>query len=221
MSTPLRPWARGPFELLLHADQHRHGGDDFDRRIAVITYDNAIEVAITTYLSLNPIQRGDRQYAKDQVEKWLHNYHTKIDFLMVEIEARQLAAVCEKAEIVWYHDLRNDQYHGGKPTVPQWEELEGIRKVAIWVFSVLFNVPDAEVRLEAGLLAHISEDVPARSDEYDQLIDEAYGNCIIGDDEYPTSQALYGIDPVAYSELGTRLQQEKAEEADPTDEVAA
>ena len=55
-----KPWAYGPFELLLHAELHYRAGEDFDRRIAMIGFDNAIEVAITTYLGLHPIQRGNR-----------------------------------------------------------------------------------------------------------------------------------------------------------------
>src|SRR5215218_8705880 len=58
----LRPWARGVFEIILHGELHYRAGEDFDRRMALISFDNAIEVAITTYLSLNPIQRQNRQY---------------------------------------------------------------------------------------------------------------------------------------------------------------
>ena len=81
----LPPWANGPFELLVHADGHLIGGEDFDRRIALISFDNAIEVAITTYLTLNPIQRGNRSYPKADVEKWLNNYHSKLDFMEQEL----------------------------------------------------------------------------------------------------------------------------------------
>lgn len=218
---PLKPWARGPFELLMHGELHRNEGADFDRRIAIISYDNAIEIAITTYLSLNPIQRQNRQYPRAQVEQALQNYHTKVDFFLTEAEHRGLVVICEKAEIVWYHDARNDQYHGGRPAVPQWEELEGIRKAAIWIFSTLFDVPDVEARLEAALQARLNLDIPPRSEEYDLLIDEAYGNCIISGDEYRTSEALYSIDAVAYSELGAQLKQEKMEQAAPDQGVAA
>jgi hypothetical protein len=205
----------------MHGEIHRNEGADFDRRIAMISFDQTIEIAITTYLSLNPIQRQNRQYPRAQVEEALANYHTKVDFFLAEVQQRGLGVVCEKAEIVWYHDARNDQYHGGRPAVPEWEELEGIRKAAIWVFSTLFDVPDIEARLEAALQARINLDVPARSDEYDLLIDEAYGNCMIGGDEYRTSEALYSIDPVAYSELGAQLKQEKMEQAVPHQGTAA
>ena len=78
MSNGLKPWAYGPFELLLHAELHLRNGDDFDRRIALISFDNAIEVAITTYLSLHPIQRQNRTYTRADVERWLENYHRSI-----------------------------------------------------------------------------------------------------------------------------------------------
>src|SRR4051794_28206270 len=99
MTAPLKPWMRGPFELLVHAEMHRLDGDDFDRRMSMISFDNAIEVAITTYLTLKPIQRHNRIYLKADVQKWLENFHTKIDFLEVEITSRGLAVVCEKADI--------------------------------------------------------------------------------------------------------------------------
>src|SRR4051812_42241733 len=137
MST-LKPWAYGTFELLVHAEMHRREGGDFDRRIAIIGFDNAIEVAITTYLSLHPIQRGNRTYTNGDVVKWSGNYHTKIDFFMAEIQKRAIGCKCEKAEIVWYHEVRNGQYHGGGATVPQARELDGVRNAALWIFSVLF-----------------------------------------------------------------------------------
>lgn len=68
MSATLKPWAWGPFEVLLHAELHYRVGEDFDRRIAMIGFDNAIEVAITTYLTLHPMQRGNRTYPKADVE---------------------------------------------------------------------------------------------------------------------------------------------------------
>jgi hypothetical protein len=50
----LPPWADGPFELIVHAEMHLRKGEDFDRRIALISFDNSIEVSITTYLTLHP-----------------------------------------------------------------------------------------------------------------------------------------------------------------------
>lgn len=58
--TPLHPWANGPFELLVHAEEHLRLGEDVYRRIALIGFDNAIEIAIGSYLLLKPIQRGGK-----------------------------------------------------------------------------------------------------------------------------------------------------------------
>ena len=49
----------------------------------MIGFDNAIELAITTYLSLHPIQRGGQTYKNEDVEKWSNNYHTKADFFFL------------------------------------------------------------------------------------------------------------------------------------------
>lgn len=35
----LKPWAYGPFEILLHAELHYRAGEDSDRRIAMIGFD--------------------------------------------------------------------------------------------------------------------------------------------------------------------------------------
>jgi len=216
VSTPLKPWTRGPFELLVHAELHRLDGDDFDRRMAMISFDNAIEVAITTYLGLNPIQRNKRQYQKVDVEKWLTNFHTKIDFFMIEVANRSLTVLHEQADIVWYHDSRNEQYHGGKPSVPLIVELETIRRIAIWVFSVLFEIPDAEARIGETIALRRPQPTQGRTPEYDGLIDDAYGMCSVAGDTYKTSDALHALDAAAYAELGESLKQQPEQEGNPS-----
>ena len=64
MTRELKPWAYGPFEVLLHAEMHYLSGEDFGRRLSMIGFDNSIELSITTYLSLHPMQRGGRIYQK-------------------------------------------------------------------------------------------------------------------------------------------------------------
>ncbi|HVX10274.1 MAG TPA: hypothetical protein VHC22_03680 [Pirellulales bacterium] len=216
MSTPLKPWTRGPFELLVHAELHRLDGDDFDRRMAMISFDNAIEVAITTYLNLNPIQRNKRQYPKADVEKWLTNFHTKIDFFMIELDTRGLAVLHEQADIVWYHDSRNEQYHGGKPSVPLIAELETIRGIAIWVFSVLFEIPDTEPRIGEAIALRRPQTMEGRTPEYDGLIDDTYGTCSVAGDQYKTSDVLHALDAAAYAELGEALKQQLGQEGNPS-----
>ena len=147
----LKPWAERPFELIHHAEIHYRRESDYDRRLAIISFDNSIEVSITTYLTLHPIQRGNRTYEKKEVEKWLCNFHSKVDFFLFEIKKRGLPDYFEKDVITWYHEQRNECYHGGGSSVPERKTLDGIRKVALWVFSELFETADIESKLETSV----------------------------------------------------------------------
>ncbi len=201
----LKPWADGPFELILHAELQMQKGDDFARRIALISFDNSIEVAITTYLSLNPLQRQNRQYPRADVERWLNNYHTKLDFFFEELATRGLTVSFEKGDVVWCHDVRNGQYHGGGPTIPRERELTDTRKVAILVFSILFDVSDVENLLKIRISELTGNDLPKREVDTDKLIDERYGVVRVAGIPYYTSELLYSVDPFAYGDVATKL----------------
>src|SRR5438034_953762 len=136
----LKPWIYGPFEMLKHAEGHFKAGSDFDKRIALISYDNSIEVAITTFLQLHPSQRGGRTYQNDKVDKWLTNYHSKLDFFEQLVRDLNLSISATRDEVIWYHNLRNELYHSGNGMVPEERNLKGARTAAIWYFSVLFDV---------------------------------------------------------------------------------
>jgi len=203
--TPLPPWANGPFELLVHAEGHLRGGDDFDRRIALISFDNAIEVAVTTYLTLNPIQRGGRAYPKTDVDRWLDNYHTKLDFLEAELAARGISWRVERSHIIWAHDHRNEQYHGGHKGTPEKTVLNIVRDAALWVFGMLFDVSDSEVALKNAILDEAAPIPPSRSKPLDVAIDAEYGIIEVGEQSYYTSELLFAVDYAAYRDLGGRL----------------
>ncbi|MCG8037325.1 MAG: hypothetical protein JAZ19_09820 [Candidatus Thiodiazotropha taylori] len=147
----LKPWATRPFELITHGEVHFRRGSDYDRRLALVSFDNAVEVTITTYLTLKPIQRDGKSYNKDDVSKWLNNYHTKLDFFLKENSDRGLPEHQSKDVIVWYHDQRNEQYHGGSSGVPEQSTLDGLRQSALWVFSVLFETTNVEEVLEVEI----------------------------------------------------------------------
>lgn len=183
----LKPWAIRPFELIFHAEIHHCRGSDYDRRLALISFDNSIEVSITTYLSLNPIQRGNREYPKADVAKWKHNYHTKLDFFSEEIQKRGLPEYKDKAEIVWYHDQRNGQYHGDGAGVPEKETLEGIRQVALWVFSVLFETSDIEAKLKTAI-SESDSGIPLIPDDF--VVPHTPESVVVSDDKPEKMQAL-------------------------------
>lgn len=204
----LPPWANGPFELLVCAERHLRAGDDFDRRIALIIFDDAIEVSISTYLTLHPIQRGGRTYERKDVEVWLNNYHTKLEFVKVELANRELSWHVEYGHIIWAHDHRNEQYHGGKRGIPDKEVLSIARTTALWVFGLLFDIDDIEQRLDLILEETEKLPSPLRDKAYDEVIDETYGIVEVGDQAFFASEVLFSVDYAAYREIGARLCQE-------------
>jgi hypothetical protein len=199
VSNSLKPWARPAFELIVHAEIHLRDGGDFDRRIACIGFDNAIEVAITAYLGLNPIQRGGKTYKREDVDKWLRNYHTKLEFLAQEAESRDHALQVPNDEIIYYHDIRNSQYHAGGPGVPESEHLVALRIAALDVFSLLFDVTEVEQVLEQCLLQRVTPqgEQPVRNETVDKLLDMDEPVLIAGQ-PYAVSEVLYTTDFEAY-----------------------
>jgi hypothetical protein len=204
----LAPWANGPFELIVHAEEHLRNGDDFDRRIALISFDDAIEVAITTYLTLHPIQRDNRDYPKAKRDEWLRNFHSKLDFLEEELAARSLAWTVEKSHIVWAHDHRNEQYHGGKKGTPEQTVLAIARTASMWIFGILFEVTDVDAAVKEAAQASLPQIVPLRNREYDEAIDTAIDAVAMGDAIYSASELLFHTDYDAYRELGASLVEE-------------
>ncbi len=211
----LPPWANGPFELLLHAEGHLRAGEDFDRRIALISFDNAIEVAITTYLTLNPIQRGNRCYKNVDVEKWLNNYPSKLDFLDAELGTRKLDWEVEKNHILWAHDHRNEQYHGGMKGTPEKTVLLITRKAALWIFSLLFEVGDPGKLLESAISDLAPPTPPQRDESFDRAIDREYGMVEIGEQIFYASEVLFSVDYWGYRDVGVRLCQQPSASEEP------
>ncbi|GHV90113.1 hypothetical protein AGMMS50268_06160 [Spirochaetia bacterium] len=147
----LKPWTIKPFELLFHAEIHFVKSTDYDKRLALISFDNSIEVSISTYLSLHPSQRNGKNYAKKYVEEKLQNYHTKIDFFVERINELRLPLHTERSEIIFYHEQRNNQYHGADSSAPSTMVLNKIREIAIWAFSVLFEIHNVENLLKDAI----------------------------------------------------------------------
>lgn len=218
MINSLKPWAYGPFEVLMHAEIHYQQAEDLDRRIAMIGFDNAIEVAITTYLNLHPIQRGNRTYPKTDVEGWLQNFHTKADFFFAECVFRSIAPSAKKDEIVWFHEVRNGQYHNGGAAIPQRRELDGVRVAALEIFGVLFDQADVLTALAEHIAVLSQPAPPPRLDEHDKLIDNAYRMIdLCGQPEY-VSDILYAMDPTRYQETALELCDVRATPSPESDE---
>lgn len=170
MSAPInlklnKPWSRKALELLFHAESHRRSGEDYDKRLAYISFDNAIEVAISTYINLKPSQRNKQIFAKKDVEVWNENFFEKISFFKKEIKRRGIPEIYDEGQMLWFHDLRNSFYHDGSSSVPNVADLDGIREASFWVFSVLFDEP--------GIKGLISDKL-AESNSFEPVISNQY-----------------------------------------------
>lgn len=211
MTTPLKPWTRAAFELIVHAELHLRDGGDFDRRMAHIGFDNSIEVAITTYLGLNPIQRQKKSYAKTDVEKWMTNYHTKLEFLEQEAKSRGWNLKIPNDEVVFYHDIRNTQYHAGGPGIPEAEHLAALRIAALDTFAMLFAVQDAEMVLDDCVQQRFASDDthPPKNSTVDKLLDMENEPVVIAGQPYAVSEALYATDPDAYGAVAVAVKESR------------
>ncbi|CRQ54211.1 hypothetical protein PAERUG_E15_London_28_01_14_03987 [Pseudomonas aeruginosa] len=162
LTLSIKPWVHGPVDLLRHGEEHRQGSRDFDRRIALISFDNAIEMAVVTFLDLNPAQRGGLIYRQDEVTHWKRNFHTKLEFIERFANTKGSPMMVQRDEMIYYHSLRNDLYHGGNGTVPALHAIEGARSAAFWVVTLLFDV-DAEPLLSEDVdqaLTHLQSVSP-------------------------------------------------------------
>lgn len=129
-----------------HAEEHQQVNEEFDRRIALIGYDNAIEVSISTYLQLHPEQRGKTSYKNERVDEWLKNFHNLIDFFFdVFLVSTDQAIDISKQTVIHYHTLRNDLYHKGKTLTPTQRDIKGAYEAALSIFSILFNTNGKEL----------------------------------------------------------------------------
>ena len=185
------------FELLVHAEEHFRKEGDIDKRLAVIGFDNAIESAITTYLSLKPVHRQGRKYKRKDVEAWLQDHTTKVRFFYEELERRSLENGASEAELLWYHHIRNDVYHSGIGVIPNEQCLTGIREAAAWVFSVLFEIPDAEV----AVFEAVQGLSPQRDSALDAYLDETAGPVVVAGTSYEPGQVLLAVDPMLYTQM--------------------
>lgn len=109
--------------------------------MALISFDNSIEVAITTYLSLREDQRG-REVAAEALKLIdVNNFNLKVEFLYRHTQDTGLdpPPPHKEVEVKWSHGHRNKLYHDGRGFVPDEGAMTIARDTAFWAVSVLFQ----------------------------------------------------------------------------------
>jgi hypothetical protein len=131
------PWAEGPKELMQHAIDHLSEGNDFDRRIAMISIDNAVELMIKTFLSLPKRARGTDGPTRKELENSFNSFPALLD--LIEMYAEDKLSGVSLEEIEWYHRLRNQLYHSGNGITVELSKVETYLSLAKVLYQNLFE----------------------------------------------------------------------------------
>jgi hypothetical protein len=160
----LEPWMVKPFQFIFHAESHYENNSDYSKRMAYISFDNAIEVTIYTFMHCNTDPKGSRIYQKEELTK-VKSYYKKLEVLENYIQKEKLPLKWDKNKINYYHEQRNNLYHEATLSSPDTSELDAIRQIAFWVFSTLFKIASIEELFNA-FVAESEKEFPQIPEEY-------------------------------------------------------
>jgi len=131
------PWIDGPRELIQHAVDHLDLGGDFDRRIAMVSIDNAVELIIKTYLGLPERTRGSKGPSRRELAEASESFPMLLDVLQ-KYSANQIIGF-SLDDIEWYHRIRNQLYHSGNGITVELAKIETYLELCIILFKSLFG----------------------------------------------------------------------------------
>ncbi|TKB61060.1 MAG: hypothetical protein E8D49_04840 [Nitrospira sp.] len=131
-----QPWASGPREILEHGIALLRKDSDKNRRLALLSVDNAVELTIKTYLGLPKRINGIVVPRKDYVE-FSESFPKLLDAL--EQYASLKIAGIDLGEIEWFHRLRNQLYHQGNGLTVDRDKVEVYSELAKLLFESLFE----------------------------------------------------------------------------------
>jgi hypothetical protein len=142
-------WASGAIELLRHADEHMGLDSAFDKRIAFISIDNAVETAIRTFINL-PQGKSGVPFPGRDVNDAGNNFPKLV--ALVFRHASERVAGLDDGDIEHYHRIRNQLYHDGTGLSVDERYLKAYRQIACILLENLFDVSfEVQVTEEASL----------------------------------------------------------------------
>jgi len=148
-------WATGPGEILRHGLDLLKKDTDTNRRLAMISIDNAVELMIKTYLGL-PKRITGLSIPRKEYQEMAESFPALLDGL--ENHAASKLDGVDLGSIEWYHRLRNELYHQGNGLTVEREKVEIYAELANILFKNLFGYPIVEhVSSKTGLLGQFME----------------------------------------------------------------
>jgi hypothetical protein len=154
--TTLPPWASGPAEILNHGLELLTKDSDANRRLAMISIDNGVELIIKTYLGL-PKRVNGLNISRSEYQEFAESFPKLLDAL--DKYGTQKLGSLDLGEIEWYHRLRNQLYHQGNGLTVERAKVEVYGQLAVALFESLFGTkPPLPANKGSNLLAEfISE----------------------------------------------------------------
>jgi hypothetical protein len=137
MSFDKKPWASGPGEILNHGLKLLSQRDsDVNRRIAMISIDNSVELMVKTYLNL-PSRITGVKITRREYAEFSESFPKLLDAL--EKHAGSKINGIDIGEIEWYHRLRNELYHQGNGLTVERQKVETYASIAKILFRNLYE----------------------------------------------------------------------------------
>lgn len=133
-----KTWASGSVELLNHAYTHMQENSAFDKRIAFISLDNAVELMIKTYLKLPQKFFSGNKPSRKELEQAFNSFIEYLD-LLSKYDNGKLSGI-DLSDIEHYHRIRNHLYHDGTGLSVDEEYLKGYFTIGILMLKNLFDV---------------------------------------------------------------------------------
>lgn len=137
MSKESSPWASGPGEILKHGLDLLKKDSDSNRRLAMISIDNAVELTVKTYLGL-PNRVTGLRISRKEFQEISESFPAMLDALE-KYAADKLTGI-DLGEIEWYHRLRNQLYHQGNGLTVERNKVEIYAQLANTLFENLFGM---------------------------------------------------------------------------------
>ncbi len=131
-----QPWSAGPREILQHGLSLLHADSDANRRLAMLSIDNAVELTAKTFLGLPKRLSGIHVPRKEYAEI-SESFPKMLDALETYAEDR-LDGI-NLGEIEWFHRLRNQLYHQGNGLTVDRDKVEIYAELAKLLFRNLFD----------------------------------------------------------------------------------
>ncbi len=150
------PWSSGPGEILQHGLALLRKDSDANRRLAMLSIDNSVELMIKTYLGL-PKRVTGLNIGRARCAEFSESFPKLLD--AIEEFASDKVTGIDLGEIEWYHRLRNQLYHQGNGLTVELEKVVVYAELAKLLFKNLFGneleVDDQEghERLVGGFLS--------------------------------------------------------------------